>query len=464
LISNSKIMQCTMGPVKVYSCPSGGSLSGSNCISTVTQAASIGSYTCASGTLSGSNCIGTATQAASIGSYTCSSGTLSGSNCISTGTQAASIGSYTCASGTLSGSSCITGSSAAATANYSCPAGTSLSGTSCNGSSTASTPGTPYYSCPAGTTLSGSSCTAQGTATAAATAAWTCPNGGTLSGISCVGAISRTRYEAYGNTAAGTIPNGIGFTGHVNDPDTGLVYMQQRYYDPIAGRFMSLDPLVTDGNTGALFNRYNYANNNPYRFTDPDGRLSCEGQISCEMIVDNGENERTPGRRGLEAAHQVGVTASKIGEAAVEEAGWWGLGGLVGKFAQMFRFGATAAKVEQTVATTAKVEQAIAAKESLGFARSQLQHGFKHAKDFGVTGNANNKTLAEFGSVLQAHVGAAETQAIQGTYRGNPVTHLLNTSTGLNVIRDSSGNFLSGWKLSPQQLQHVVTTGKLGGG
>jgi RHS repeat-associated protein len=274
LISNSKIMQCTMGPVKVYSCPSGGTLSGSNCISTVTQAASIGSYTCASGTLSGSSCISALALSASIGSYTCASGTLSGSNCISTATQAASIGSYTCASGTLSGSSCIIGSSTAATANYSCPAGMSLSGTNCNGTTTASTPGTPYYSCPAGYTLSGSSCTVQGTATAAATAAWTCPNGGMLSGTSCLGAMWRTRYEAYGNTAAGTVPNGIGFTGHVNDADTGLVYMQQRYYDPIAARFLSVDPVATDAETGKEFGRYTYVDNNPYAKVDPDGRFA----------------------------------------------------------------------------------------------------------------------------------------------------------------------------------------------
>jgi RHS repeat-associated protein len=86
--------------------------------------------------------------------------------------------------------------------------------------------------------------------------------------------ISHTSYEPYGNTAAGTVPNGIGFTGHVNDASTGLVYMQQRYYDPLAGRFMSTDPVPTDANTGSAFNRFNYAQNNPYRFTDPDGRRS----------------------------------------------------------------------------------------------------------------------------------------------------------------------------------------------
>jgi RHS repeat-associated protein len=50
------------------------------------------------------------------------------------------------------------------------------------------------------------------------------------------------------------------------------LYMQQRYYEPLAGRFLSVDPVVTNANDGHHFNRYNYAYNNPYKFTDPDGR------------------------------------------------------------------------------------------------------------------------------------------------------------------------------------------------
>ncbi|MGH8107408.1 MAG: RHS repeat-associated core domain-containing protein [Arenimonas sp.] len=80
------------------------------------------------------------------------------------------------------------------------------------------------------------------------------------------------RYTPYGEPSIGAYQQGPGFTGHVTDALTGLTYAQQRYYDPILGRFLSPDPVQTDTNTGMSFNRFNYANNNPYKFTDPDGR------------------------------------------------------------------------------------------------------------------------------------------------------------------------------------------------
>ncbi len=76
--------------------------------------------------------------------------------------------------------------------------------------------------------------------------------------------------------AFGSLMDGLGYTGHDMDADTGLTYMQQRYYDPKIGRFLSVDPVVVDTQTAGNFNRYWYANNNPYRFTDPDGRDSAD--------------------------------------------------------------------------------------------------------------------------------------------------------------------------------------------
>jgi len=85
--------------------------------------------------------------------------------------------------------------------------------------------------------------------------------------------IERNEYEPYGSDLTGA-KDGPGYTGHVSDAATGLSYMQQRYYDAQIGRFLSVDPVTADSATGANFNRYWYANNNPYKFNDPDGRLA----------------------------------------------------------------------------------------------------------------------------------------------------------------------------------------------
>lgn len=82
--------------------------------------------------------------------------------------------------------------------------------------------------------------------------------------------VERNEYEPYGKTLDQT-EDEITYAGHLGDAATGLIYMQQRYYDPMIGRFLSVDPVAVRP-SGDNFNRYWYANNNPYKFTDPDGR------------------------------------------------------------------------------------------------------------------------------------------------------------------------------------------------
>jgi RHS repeat-associated protein len=79
------------------------------------------------------------------------------------------------------------------------------------------------------------------------------------------------RYEPYGGAWGSSATQGPGYTGQVTDTSTGLSYMQQRYYDFLAGRFLSNDPAGVDA---ASFNRYWYADNNPYKYIDRDGRES----------------------------------------------------------------------------------------------------------------------------------------------------------------------------------------------
>jgi RHS repeat-associated protein len=91
------------------------------------------------------------------------------------------------------------------------------------------------------------------------------------------GIIERTAYSSWGAPLNHDNDDEPGYTGQLQDSLTGLTYMQQRYYDPEAGRFLSVDPVDVDSSSGANFNRYWYANDNPYRFTDPDGR--CAGSL-----------------------------------------------------------------------------------------------------------------------------------------------------------------------------------------
>lgn len=79
----------------------------------------------------------------------------------------------------------------------------------------------------------------------------------------------RIVYEPYGDQAMSNEGDGPAYTGHVSDAMTTLTYMQARYYDPVASRFLSVDPVAASAES---VNRYWYANNNPYKYVDPDGR------------------------------------------------------------------------------------------------------------------------------------------------------------------------------------------------
>jgi len=79
-------------------------------------------------------------------------------------------------------------------------------------------------------------------------------------------------YKPFGEAQEGSSDD-VGYTGHKFDTDLGLSYMQARYYDPVIGRFYSNDPVGFTGNPHS-FNRYSYVNNNPYKYTDPDGKLA----------------------------------------------------------------------------------------------------------------------------------------------------------------------------------------------
>jgi RHS repeat-associated protein len=90
---------------------------------------------------------------------------------------------------------------------------------------------------------------------------------------------SALRYDAFGQRTALAGPNqptpfqfagGWGYEAEYSDstePYLGLSYLEQRYYEPATGRFISRDPIGFDGG----LNLYAYCDNDPVNMVDPDG-------------------------------------------------------------------------------------------------------------------------------------------------------------------------------------------------
>ena len=133
--------------------------------------------------------------------------------------------------------------------------------------------------------------------TSSVTYVYTDPQGTPLAEADASGNITATfEYTPYGTFAPtgtsnpGPDPKGPGYTGHVNDPETNLVYMQARYYDPATGRFLSSDPeSPTAGNT-FNFGRYTYTNDNPIVGTDPTGKQCAQCLYSPNDSLDHQAN------------------------------------------------------------------------------------------------------------------------------------------------------------------------------
>jgi len=64
-----------------------------------------------------------------------------------------------------------------------------------------------------------------------------------------------------------------GYTGHEHLDAFGIINMNGRVYDPATGMFMSPDPYVQTPNNWLNYNRYSYCMGNPFRYTDPSGKL-----------------------------------------------------------------------------------------------------------------------------------------------------------------------------------------------
>ena len=98
-------------------------------------------------------------------------------------------------------------------------------------------------------------------------------------------------YDAWGKvlSATGEIAqaNPIRYRSYYYDAETGLYYLQSRYYDPEIGRFISADDTQYLGASGTAlgYNLFGYCENNPVNAADPTGNVSFTVLMDIFLLV-----------------------------------------------------------------------------------------------------------------------------------------------------------------------------------
>ncbi len=233
--------------------------------------------------------------------------------------------------------------------------------------------------------------------------------------------IETSEYEPYGKLLNRANDDRAGYTGHVMDSASGLTYMQQRYYDPGIGRFLSVDPVTANSVNGSNFNRYWYANNNPYRFTDPDGRQSVGemidsgaqgcGAVSCAGWAALKAGWEVFGFEGVSQIADKGAAAGKgNGAIAILEVVTLGKGGPIVKGGEKLAEGGAklALKmgehaVEQATARGVKASQIIdAARNPLKITETKIDALGRPSQKL-IGGKATIAVNPEIGKITTVH-------------------------------------------------------------
>jgi RHS repeat-associated protein len=116
-------------------------------------------------------------------------------------------------------------------------------------------------------------------------------DGSTLKVINEQGVVSQSyQYAPFGQQLQYKKPSNLknpnAFVGGVQDADD-LVYLKQRHYNPVLGRFYQPDPITFISGGHGQTNRYQYGWNDTYTFSDSTGKWA---EIKNGVWVENGKS------------------------------------------------------------------------------------------------------------------------------------------------------------------------------
>ncbi|MBK5571668.1 RHS repeat-associated core domain-containing protein, partial [Ensifer sp. SSB1] len=112
--------------------------------------------------------------------------------------------------------------------------------------------------------------------------------------------VEQNGYAAYGEPTNTAMRTQKGYIGERFDPETGLQYLNARYYDPTFGRFISPDTWDPT-QPGVGTNRYSYAGNDPVNNSDPNGHAFSGKETKFDQRADRPDRD-TQASKGLRDA------------------------------------------------------------------------------------------------------------------------------------------------------------------
>ncbi|WP_327857206.1 RHS repeat-associated core domain-containing protein [Acinetobacter guillouiae] len=138
-------------------------------------------------------------------------------------------------------------------------------------------------------------------------------DGSTLKVINEQGVVSQSyQYAPFGQQLQYKKPSNLknpnAFVGGVQDADD-LIYLKQRHYNPVLGRFYQPDPVTFIMKGHGQTNRYQYGWNDTYSFNDPSGQAAQLAFVPLVLWIADNLRSDTPNANNL--------PPSGIGDAAV---------------------------------------------------------------------------------------------------------------------------------------------------
>ena len=170
--------------------------------------------------------------------------------------------------------------------------------------------------------------------------------------------VAEYAYDAWGKvlSSSGTMAaiNPIRYRGYYFDQETGLYYLQSRYYDPETCRFINADAFTSTGQGILGSNMFAYCENEPIARTDPSGEFFLTALI-VGVVVGTVIGGTIGGIVAYNSAKESGATGSDLFSETAKGVGKGAViggvaGGLIG-----VTYGAVAAYGASTVAGTAMI-------------------------------------------------------------------------------------------------------------